>query len=104
MRINALIRIAIRPLCLISLAGILLADAGAATLVVEMVNYEFAPRDSTVQVGDTITWTNLDQDFHTSTSGNNGAPSGLWDSGLFGPGGSFSFTFNVAPGRYDYYC
>lgn len=92
------------PLGIMTLIAMLHTGVGAATVVVEMANYAFVPADSSIQVGDTVTWTNLDQDFHTSTSGNNGVPNGLWDSGLFGPGGTFSFTFNIAPGRYNYYC
>jgi plastocyanin len=38
---------------------------------------------------------------HTSTSDT----SGLWNSGtIAGNGGTFSFTFNLAPGTYNYHC
>lgn len=54
--------------------------------------------------GDTITWKNVDSAVHTVTSGT--ASEGyddVFDSGLFGPGKSFSYTFEQ-PGVYPYYC
>ena len=55
--------------------------------------------------GDTVTWKNADSAVHTVTSGIAASNSydGLFDSGLFGPGRSFSHTFDE-PGRYSYYC
>jgi plastocyanin len=48
-----------------------------------------------------VTWTNMDGTVHTSTSDT----SGLWNSGIIaGNGGTFSFTFNLAPGTYNYHC
>src|SRR5882724_7048728 len=76
----------------------------AANVTVSMVNFQFSPKDITINAGDTVTWMNQDFTFHDSTSGTNGVPSGLWHSPLFGPGGSFSFTFNVPAGYYGYYC
>src|SRR5687768_7197072 len=78
--------------------------AHAANFTVNMANFQFAPKNLTVDVGDTVTWVNQDSVFHDTVSGVNRVPNGVWRSSLFGNGGSFSFTFNVAPGTYPYYC
>jgi nitrite reductase (NO-forming) len=69
--------------------------------------YSFFPGDLTVSVGTTVTWTNRDQVVHTVTSGSSdgtvGQPDGLFDSGLFGVGETFQFTF-TEPGTYSYFC
>jgi plastocyanin len=101
-------RPAVRCLCVAALLLSTAAPGVAETFVVNMINYEFIPKDITIQVGDTIEWPNLDEDFHTTTSGttsgNVAIPSGVWDSGYYGPKGTYSFTFNVPPGLYPYYC
>ncbi|MCV0429958.1 PEFG-CTERM sorting domain-containing protein [Nitrosopumilus sp.] len=57
-----------------------------------------------ILVGDTITWKNADTATHTVTSGTaTDGPDGLFDSGLFAPGQSFSFTYDDI-GDYPYYC
>src|SRR5436190_3675993 len=76
----------------------------ATNVTVSMVNFQFSPKDITINAGDTVTWVNQDFTFHDTTSGTNGVPSGLWHSPLFGNGGSFAFTFNVPGGFYGYYC
>jgi plastocyanin len=56
--------------------------------------------------GDTVTWTNDDDDtLHTKTSGsgtdeNRGA---MFDSGMMGKGKTFEHTFATA-GEYPYFC
>ena len=80
---------------------------GAATLPVAMSNFQFAPANPSINVGDTVTWT-VQQGFHDTVSGANGVPTGLWNSGtqfgrLMSPGESFSLTFN-APGTFPYFC
>jgi len=75
-----------------------------ATFTIQMNDrLQFVPVNQTVLVGDTVTWTNVGIVPHTSTSGTNKVPSGLWDSGSIGQHGNFSFTFN-GPGDYVYYC
>jgi len=80
-------------------------DSGGAAASAEVVlkNLTFQPKELTVAVGTTVTWRNEDSFPHTVTAGTRGAPSGLFDSGELGSGGTFSFTFDKA-GRYDYHC
>jgi len=74
----------------------------------------YLPRQITVGVNDTITWTNNDTEAHTVTSGNGagieslvnnkrGTPNGVFDSGSFKPGQSWTHTF-TKPGTYTYFC
>lgn len=76
------------------------ADA-AETDSVEIVNNTYSPATITVKVGTEVTWTNQDSVAHTVTT-YDGAPATV-DSGLFGRGESFSFTFDE-PGTYEYFC
>jgi plastocyanin len=81
---------------------------GAST----MADKAFSPNPVAVKVGDTVTWTNDDNQFHTVTSGN---PSGggetgkVFDSGTSGPtalitkGKTFSHTF-AEKGEFPYFC
>jgi amicyanin len=72
----------------------------AATKTVAIKNYAFSPASLTIQVGDTVTWTNEDTAPHTVT-----VTSGpvTFNSGNLAKGQSFSYTFTVA-GTYSYYC
>ncbi|MGI0102829.1 MAG: cupredoxin domain-containing protein, partial [Nitrosotalea sp.] len=75
----------------------------------------FSPSVVTVQAGDTITWINKDKEIHNITSGkgitriqfattnNVGTSDGLFESGSFKPGQSWSHTF-TKPGVYHYFC
>jgi len=57
-----------------------------------------------IDVGEEVTWRNMDMLTHTVTSGTPGdGPDGLFDSGLFSTYLYFSYTFEEA-GTYDYYC
>jgi len=92
----------VRRLCLRTLLAVLLAASSvnvfAANFTVNMQNFQFSPRNLTINLGDTVTWVNRDSTAHDTVSGTNGIPSGIWRSPLFGLNGSFSFTFtNVAP-------
>ena len=68
----------------------------------------YDPDPINAAVGDTVTWTNVDSQPHTVTSGSNGTPDGIFDSSpnftpLIITGGTFSHTFAEA-GNYPYYC
>ncbi len=63
----------------------------------------FAFGNITVNVGDSVVFTNSDGVPHTVTGGNPGAPSGEFDSGVFGTGQSFETSFDTA-GEYELFC
>jgi len=88
--------------------ALLLIPAGAASAanyVVRMQGTRFVPREITIAVGDSITWTNLDFSGHDAVSGTNGVPNGFWRTPLFGFGGSATVVFtNITPRSYGYYC
>jgi plastocyanin len=74
----------------------------------------FSPNPVTIKEGDTITWINNDNQFHTVTSGSPSSTGGaaarkVFDSGLSGPnaltmkGKRFSHTFNEK-GVFPYFC
>ncbi|MDH3833666.1 MAG: plastocyanin/azurin family copper-binding protein [Nitrosopumilus sp.] len=57
-----------------------------------------------IMIGDTIVWKNADTAAHTVTSGTaSDGPDNLFDSGLFAPGKSFSYTFTET-GYSPYFC
>lgn len=72
----------------------------AAEQAVTIENFAFGPADLTIEVGDTVTWTNLDGAPHTATSTSGPAS---FDSGTLNTDGTFSFTFDTA-GTYEYFC
>ena len=64
----------------------------------------YLPYSLEIQVGDTISWDNIDSAAHTVTAGTTkDGPSEVFDSGLFISGNSFEFTFSE-PGIYPYFC
>jgi len=71
---------------------------------VTIVDFAFSPLSITVNVGDTVRWTNTGTFAHTSTSGAVWPTwDGIWDSGPLFNGQSFSFTF-TQPGTFPYFC
>ena len=58
----------------------------------------YAPQQTSVLVGETVTWRNDDAVDHTVT-----ADDRSFDSGRVGKGGEYSFTFQQ-PGSYAYHC
>ena len=84
---------------------LLLANSGATTApttatAVGINNFNFEPKELTVTVGTTVTWTNHDDVPHTAT-GEGDAPA--FDSKALDTDEKFSFTFKT-PGSYPYYC
>jgi len=74
----------------------------------------YDPPTVSVMTGDTLTWINDDREGHTVTSGQGsgrfgwmsddyGTPNGLFDSGRFMPGESWSHTFDEQ-GSFQYFC
>ena len=75
------------------------SSSGEASITIQ--NYSFIPASITVSPGTTVTWTNLDNDFHTITSV---LPSPVtFNSPLLSQGDTFQFTFNQT-GTYTYIC
>jgi len=75
----------------------------SATFPVSIVDFAFNPPSLTIAVGDTVTWTNNGTSLHSSVSGTNCAADGIWNSGILGPGQSFSLAFTT-PGTFPYFC
>jgi len=90
------------------LAGSVLAIAAIASIgggavlaadhAVAIAGFAFSPKDVTVTVGDTITWTNSDATAHTAT-----ADDGSFDTGTIGSNGTGTATFSTA-GSFPYHC
>ena len=78
---------------------------GSSTPGCEDTNACFIPNPVTIDIGDTVTWENVDNAAHTVTSGSPAdGPDGVFDSSLIMAGGAtFSHTFD-AVGTYDYFC
>lgn len=90
-------------LAAITAAGVMAAllmptGASAQAPSVDIVDFEFSPASTTVEVGTTVTWTNSGQAPHTAT-----ADGGAWDSGTLNTGDTFSFTPTQA-GTFSYIC
>ena len=69
----------------------------AEDVKVSIDNFTFEPKDLTVKVGTTVTWTNRDDIPHTVVS------AGKFRSKTMDTDGTFSFTFEAA-GEYKYFC
>jgi plastocyanin len=72
--------------------------AAAADQSVSIQGFAFDPTTVTVDVGDKVTWTNLDTTIHTVS-----AKDGSFDSGNLAPSQSFTETFTSA-GSFPYRC
>lgn len=70
----------------------------AADSAVSIPSLSFDPETVTIDVGDTVTWTNEDDVAHTVT-----ADDDSFDSGALSPGNSETVTFATA-GTYAYHC
>lgn len=70
----------------------------ATTAEVKIDNFSFSPRELTVAVGTTVTWTNRDDIPHTIVS-----TEGAFKSKVRDTDEKFSYTFTKA-GSYPYFC
>lgn len=77
--------------------GVSAGTVQAADRDVAISGFSFSPRTVTVNVGDSVTWTNSDAQTHTATSGS------AWNTGDIGNGESKSITMDRA-GRFEYIC
>jgi plastocyanin len=94
-------RLLLAPVAL-ALSLVAPSPASAAEQLVNVIDFEFQPKDLQINPGDTVTWTFTDPG-HTSTS--NSGQAERWNSGpAANPAGTrFSHTFDT-PGRYGYIC
>ena len=80
---------------------------GSSTPGCEETNSCYDPYEAIIDVGGEVTWKNTDTAAHTATSGDlTNDPDNVgteFDSSLFGPGKTFSYTFEEA-GIYPYFC
>ncbi|UCG52357.1 MAG: hypothetical protein JSW58_02045 [Candidatus Latescibacterota bacterium] len=78
--------------------------------VVNMKDNYCEPKNVVIARGDTVVWFNAGDNRHTTTSGVNGVPDGLWDSGSgdpiawLRPGQSFQRIFDDTTGVFPYFC
>jgi plastocyanin len=70
----------------------------AASTGVTISDFKFSPGGVTVNVGDTVTWSNSGPTPHSAT-----ANDGSFDTGILSKGGSGSHTFSQA-GTFSYFC
>lgn len=74
------------------------AAAVAQAQAAQIVDFDFAPRELTVPVGTTVTWTNQGARPHTVTD-----RGGTFDTDPVAPGAAGTVTFST-PGVYHYFC
>jgi plastocyanin len=75
----------------------------AATVEVQMTSgLRFVPADVTINAGDTIRWSNAGGGTHTTTSGTNCTPDGLWNANVNSVQ-TFERVFTDA-GDFPYFC
>lgn len=84
-------------------SGTISVPSGSSAPGCDETNECFIPSYVSINVGETVTWSNDDSAAHTVTSGTPGAPDGVFDSSLFMASTTFSHTFDDA-GEYDYFC
>ncbi|ABG58558.1 T9SS type A sorting domain-containing protein [Cytophaga hutchinsonii] len=75
----------------------------AAAVAVTISGFAFSPAQTTVQVGDVITWTNMDNTLHSIVSTAVPAGAAPFTSGTFGKNETFTYTVTEA-GDYTYQC
>lgn len=77
---------------------------GSSTPGCEEDNSCYVPFIVTINVGDTVVWSNDDSAAHTVTSGSpSNGPDGLFDSSIFMSATTFEHTFTES-GTFDYFC
>lgn len=89
-------RIAATAGALALVVGMGAGTAAAADQDVAISGFSYSPGTVTINVGDSVTWTNSDAQAHTATGDG-------WNTGDLGNGDSGSITFRTA-GTFDYMC
>lgn len=75
------------------------AAPGEAVSAIEIVDFTFSPKEATLAVGDTLTWTNVDSAVHTVT----GKENELLLSDDLAQDATYEVTFDEA-GTFEYFC
>ena len=75
-----------------------LARPHAANRAIEMKGFRFRPDSVRLMAGDTVVWSNSDDEPHTITM-----DTSTFDSGDIGPGSRFRWVFRQK-GRFRYHC
>lgn len=94
-RVTIALAMAMALLAALGFAG---ESAAASSVPVSIVYRAYQPAVTTVEAGDTVTWTNRGLTPHTVT-----ATAGMFDSGRLDAGASFSVAFST-PGTFLYAC
>ena len=97
MRLN---RLLLAPLTAVAVLGVAAPSLAADVGVDVTPDFTFAPKDESIAVGDTVTWTFVDGG-HSTTSRPDQPQK--WNSQVLAKGKTFAETF-TKPGRYQYYC
>ncbi len=79
-------------------AGTATSSVPVAGTKVTITNFAFTPAVLTVKPGETVVWTNQDEEPHTVVAGDNSFHSPGLDAN-----GTYAFTF-ASPGTFDYIC
>jgi plastocyanin len=90
------------PALLLALSLIGSIPAAAEVHVVEVRNDVFAPADVTIAQGDVVRWVWIEGS-HTTTSGSDCTPDGLWTAVIGPTNRTFEFTFSNT-GLFNYFC
>jgi plastocyanin len=85
-----------------SLSNLGLTTGSPVTHTVEVRDFEFLPKHSTIATGDNVEFVWLGEIEHTSTSDATSGPDS-WDSGLFGLGATFQIQV-LTDGIHPFYC
>jgi len=88
----------VASLTMISVTSSVWAEQPADHNTVVLKNFHFGPASLSISAGETVTWTNMDEEPHTVVS-----DAGLFRSGALDEHESFSFKFDK-PGTYGFIC
>ena len=81
-------------------SSVCLPRAGfAANASVSIVDFAFSPTNVVINTSESVTWSWVGSSAHSSTS----FDTNLWNSGILGPGATFTHTFSSA-GNFPYHC
>ncbi len=103
-RLLAVVAVLALPLVVLLVVGLVGRDGGSAAAgpqgddQIRIADFAFAPDETHVKVGTTVTWTNNDSFDHSVE-----ADDGSFQSKDLGQGATFAFTFDKT-GRFAYVC